>query len=55
MQKDVLKRWVAAGAEYQTHWAYIPPIRTDPPAVKDEKWVRNPIDRFILRGWSARA
>ncbi len=55
VQKDVLKRWVAAGAEYQTHWAYIPPIRTDPPAVKDEKWVRNPIDRFILRGWSARA
>jgi hypothetical protein len=47
-QKDLLKRWVAAGAEYQIHWAYIPPARPDPPAVKDEKWVRNPIDRFIL-------
>ncbi len=47
-QKDLLKRWVAAGAEYQTHWAYLPSVRTDPPAVKDEKWVRNPIDRFIL-------
>ena len=47
-QKDVLKRWVAAGAEYQTHWAYSPRRRTDPPAVKDERWVRNPIDRFIL-------
>ncbi len=47
-QKDLLKRWVAAGAEYQTHWAYLPPVRTDPPAVRDEKWVRNPIDRFIL-------
>ncbi len=47
-QKDLLKRWVAAGAEYQQHWAYIPPVRYDPPAVKDEQWVRNPIDRFIL-------
>src|SRR5205807_1405857 len=39
-QKDVLKRWVAAGAVYESHWAYIPPVRPDPPAVKDEKWVR---------------
>ena len=47
-QKDLLKRWVAAGADYQTHWAYIPPVRPEPPVVKDEKWVRNPIDHFIL-------
>jgi hypothetical protein len=47
-QKDLLKRWVAAGAAYESHWAYIPPVRPEPPAVKDEKWVRNAIDRFIL-------
>ena len=47
-QKDLLKRWVAAGAEYQPHWAYLPPVRVEPPAVKDDKWVRNPIDRFLL-------
>ncbi len=47
-QKDLLKRWVAAGAEYQPHWANIPPVRSEPPAVKDDKWVRNPIDRFLL-------
>lgn len=29
-QKDVLKRWIAEGAEYQGHWAYDPPVR--PPA-----------------------
>ena len=30
------------------HWAYQPVKRTESKAVKDGKWVRNPIDRFIL-------
>ncbi len=48
-QKDVLKRWIAAGAEYQPHWAFIAPKRPDlPPVMKKIGWVRNPIDRFIL-------
>src|SRR5881296_2322543 len=25
-QKDLLKRWIAVGAEYQPHWAYIKPV-----------------------------
>jgi hypothetical protein len=47
-QKGLLKRWIAAGAEYQPHWSFIAPRRPEPPAVKDEAWVRNPIDRFVL-------
>ena len=47
-QKDLLKRWVAAGAEYQPHWSFIAPKRPDLPLVKKTDWVRNPIDRFIL-------
>jgi hypothetical protein len=47
-QKDILRRWVAAGAEYQPHWSLIPPKRPALPKVKDESWVRNPIDRFVL-------
>ena len=47
-QKETLKRWVAAGAEYQTHWSFIAPRRPEPPAVNDEVWVKNPIDRFVL-------
>ncbi|MFM1997788.1 MAG: hypothetical protein RLZZ111_2175, partial [Planctomycetota bacterium] len=47
-QKELLKRWISAGAEYQPHWSFIPPERPAPPAVKNEAWVRNPIDRFIL-------
>jgi hypothetical protein len=47
-QKEVLKRWIAAGAEYQPHWSFITPKRPGPPPVKNVAWVRNPIDNFIL-------
>jgi hypothetical protein len=47
-QKDLLKRWIAAGAEYEPHWSFIPPVRPELPAVKNDAWGRNPIDRFIL-------
>ncbi|MBO0863440.1 MAG: DUF1549 domain-containing protein, partial [Chloracidobacterium sp.] len=30
------------------HWAYIKPVRPEPPQVKNQSWVRNPIDSFIL-------
>ena len=38
------------GADALDHWAYQPVKRTPPPAVKEQAWVRNPIDRFILAG-----
>ena len=47
-QKDVLKRWVAAGAEYTRHWSFVAPTRPTPPAVFDKAWVRNPVDAFVL-------
>ncbi|MCA9202117.1 MAG: hypothetical protein KDA59_03695, partial [Planctomycetales bacterium] len=43
-QKELLKRWVAAGAEYQPHWSFIPPERHEPPAVKNQAWAKNFID-----------
>lgn len=47
-QKDILKRWISAGAEYQQHWAFVPPKHLALPAVKQKDWVRNGIDAFIL-------
>jgi hypothetical protein len=47
-QKETLRRWIAEGARYERHWAYEPLRPIAPPAVKNEAWVRNPIDRFIL-------
>jgi hypothetical protein len=47
-QKDVLRRWIADGARYQSHWSLIPPKGTGLPKVQNTEWARNPIDRFVL-------
>jgi len=47
-QKKLLRRWVAEGAIFEEHWAYVPPERPEPPAVKQTSWLRNPIDHFVL-------
>jgi len=31
-QKEILRKWVAQGAEYQKHWAYEPPVKAAIPA-----------------------
>ena len=47
-QKAILKRWVLEGAEYQPHWAYVKPKMPQIPPVKQQGWVRNPVDAFVL-------
>ena len=44
----LLRRWIEQGAKYQGHWAFQPLATSAPPAVKNTKWVRNGIDRFIV-------
>ena len=47
-QKATLKTWVEQGAEYQPHWSFIAPKRSNLPEVKDAAWPKNAIDRFVL-------
>ncbi len=47
-QKDLLRRWIAAGAEYRPLWSFVVPKSPALPAVKLSGWARNPIDRFVL-------
>lgn len=47
-EAEILKRWVAAGAEYRGHWAFERLERPAVPEVKDTAWAKTPIDRFIL-------
>tara|TARA_R110002072_G_scaffold13481_3_gene56967 strand:- start:34204 stop:37128 length:2925 start_codon:yes stop_codon:yes gene_type:complete len=48
-QKVVLQSWVEQGAKWATHWAYVPPAKVTPPAVKHQDAVLNDVDRFVLR------
>jgi hypothetical protein len=47
-EKQILKRWIAAGAVYTPHWAFRVPRQAALPTVRQTNWPRNPIDRFIL-------
>jgi hypothetical protein len=45
---ELIKRWVRQGAEWKKHWSFIPVADVPVPAVKNKKWPRNEIDRFVL-------
>ena len=47
-QKQLLERWIAEGADYQPHWAFVAPVRPVEPAVNRADWARTAIDRFVL-------
>ncbi len=42
-QRETLRRWIAQGAEYKKHWAFIPPEKAPVPAVDGAQ----PIDAFV--------
>jgi hypothetical protein len=48
-QVAILERWIMAGAEWQGHWAYIPPERPQLSAVEPSPpgVIRNDIDRLV--------
>lgn len=43
-QKETLKRWIAEGAEYKPHWAFVAPVRPALPANGEA----HPVDAFVL-------
>jgi hypothetical protein len=45
---SLIRRWIAQGAEYRAHWAFIPLGKIELPKVRSRKWVRNEIDQFVL-------
>jgi mono/diheme cytochrome c family protein len=46
-QVETLKKWIAGGAKWGDHWAFVRPARPDAPRTR-ERWGRNPIDAFVL-------
>jgi Protein of unknown function (DUF1553)/Protein of unknown function (DUF1549)/Planctomycete cytochrome C len=48
-QKELLQRWIEQGANWSSHWAFIPPVKQTLPVIRDLKGeIRNDIDRFIV-------
>ncbi|MDR3457410.1 MAG: DUF1553 domain-containing protein [Verrucomicrobiae bacterium] len=45
-EKDLLKRWVAEGAEYKPFWSFLPVEKITPPK-HTSNWAKNPIDDFV--------
>jgi len=47
-EKKLLERWIRQGAEWEEHWAFVPPEKRPLPSVKRSDWPRNAIDFFVL-------
>lgn len=48
-EKATLIKWIEQGAEYKPHWSFVAPAKPAIPEVKNTAWIKNDIDRFILR------
>jgi len=46
-QIEILRAWIAQGAEYKPHWAFLAPQQAAVPAVPAGPSVLNDIDRFV--------
>ncbi len=46
-EKDIIKRWIEQGAEYEPHWSFVD-LPDDIPVPKTgTDWPKNPIDHFV--------
>ncbi|MFC4993892.1 DUF1553 domain-containing protein [Rubritalea tangerina] len=43
----LVRQWIQQGAEYEDHWAFIPPKKATPPTPTKAEWARTPIDHFV--------
>ena len=50
----LLQKWIASGAPFERHWAFVAPKPRPVPATPTDGWARDPIDHFIARGLAAK-
>lgn len=46
----ILKKWIESGAEWSTHWSFVPIQRPAVPEVTHKDWPLSDLDRFVLAG-----
>ncbi len=47
-QKSTLRQWIATGAVYAPHWAFVAPKSHTPPLVANKEWKAGAIDPFVF-------
>ena len=47
--RRVLRAWVNAGGEYDTHWSFKRPVKAPLPNLGQKNWPRHPLDHFVLK------
>jgi hypothetical protein len=45
---DLLKRWIAQGAQWEAPWAFVPPRASALPEVQRAEWCLDRLDRYVL-------
>ena len=48
-EKKIIEKWIEQGAEWDTHWAYNPPVKRDPTTKGFDSWSTHTIDRFVAQ------
>ncbi|MEO5999691.1 MAG: PSD1 and planctomycete cytochrome C domain-containing protein [Chitinophagaceae bacterium] len=43
----IIKKWIAQGANYEPHWAFVAPKKPSLPVIKNKDWPKNEIDYFV--------
>ncbi len=44
----IIRRWIEQGAEWKSHWSFLPLVDAKPPAAKGATWPRGDLDRFVV-------
>lgn len=47
VQVSLLERWIEEGASFQSHWAFVPPLRPEVPRPAGRERARSPVDAFV--------
>ena len=45
---QLLKQWISEGAQWESHWAFKEVQHPEPPSVKQQDWIKTPVDAFVL-------
>jgi hypothetical protein len=47
-EKELLKKWIEEGAEYEDFWAFVPAKKQEVPTITNDSWALLDTDKFVL-------